>query len=89
MSSLIKDIYMNSLVECIYKARCGENWGKKPLNSLRLLRTSILYEEGMAIYNFIREMKPANTLEIGMACGLSTLFICQAHRDNGGAIIQP
>jgi predicted O-methyltransferase YrrM len=28
-------------------------------------------------------LKPEKTLEIGMAYGLSTLFICQAHHDNG------
>jgi hypothetical protein len=38
----------------------------------------------MHLYDFVRAIKPKKTLEIGMAYGISSLFICQAHRDNGG-----
>ncbi len=45
--------------------------------------TSIPRDDGIAIYNLVRNLKPKKTLEIGMAYGLSTLFICQALFDNG------
>lgn len=45
---------------------------------------SITWETGTLLYNFVRANKPRSTLEVGMAYGISTLFICQAHRDNGG-----
>ena len=32
----------------------------------------------------VRRLRPSRTLEIGMAWGLSTLFLCQALEDNGG-----
>jgi predicted O-methyltransferase YrrM len=46
--------------------------------------SSITFETGALLYDFIRSVKPQKTLEIGMAYGISTLFICQALRDNGG-----
>jgi len=45
--------------------------------------SSITFDAGALLYHFIRAVKPVKTLEIGMAYGMSTLFICQAHRDNG------
>jgi predicted O-methyltransferase YrrM len=45
--------------------------------------SAVTFEAGALLYDFIRAVKPARTLEIGMAYGISTLFICQAHRDNG------
>ncbi|HET9062891.1 MAG TPA: class I SAM-dependent methyltransferase [Candidatus Binatia bacterium] len=45
--------------------------------------SAVSFEAGALLYDFIRAAKPARTLEIGMAYGISTLFICQAHRDNG------
>ncbi|OPZ84657.1 MAG: O-methyltransferase [bacterium ADurb.Bin429] len=45
--------------------------------------TSIPCEEGMALYQLVKTAKPDTTLEIGMAYGVSTLFICQALRENG------
>jgi len=35
------------------------------------------------LYDFVRIVKPAKTLETGMAHGKSTLSICEAHRANG------
>lgn len=46
--------------------------------------TSISRDKGLALYDLIRRTHAINTLEIGMAYGLSTLFMCQAHSDNGG-----
>jgi predicted O-methyltransferase YrrM len=40
-------------------------------------------EQGDYLYSLVRYLRPARTLEIGMANGLSSLFIAQALRDNG------
>ncbi|NEQ45752.1 MAG: class I SAM-dependent methyltransferase [Leptolyngbya sp. SIOISBB] len=45
--------------------------------------SSVTFQAGALLYAFVREMKPAKTIEIGMAYGLSSLFICQALSDNG------
>lgn len=45
--------------------------------------SAVTLESGMLLYDFVRAVKPARTLETGMAYGLSTLFICQALEDNG------
>lgn len=38
----------------------------------------------MILYNLVKKRRPARTLEIGMAYAASTLFICEALRENGG-----
>ena len=45
---------------------------------------SISIDEGAALQRIIREVKPAVTLEIGLARGISAVFICEALRDVGG-----
>jgi predicted O-methyltransferase YrrM len=45
---------------------------------------SIPSTDGMVLYNNIIETKSRKTLETGMAYGMSTLFMCQALKDNGG-----
>jgi len=45
---------------------------------------SISVDEGMALQRIIREKKPRVTLEIGLAYGLATLFICEALQEVGG-----
>jgi predicted O-methyltransferase YrrM len=45
--------------------------------------SAVTRESGTLLYDFVRAVKPASTLETGMAYGLSTLFICQALQDNG------
>jgi predicted O-methyltransferase YrrM len=44
--------------------------------------SSVTFETGALLYDFVRKVRPERTLEIGMAYGISTLFICQALRDN-------
>ena len=43
--------------------------------------TSINEAEGRALYNIVSDASINKTLEIGLAYGVSTLFICQAHYD--------
>jgi hypothetical protein len=45
---------------------------------------SISVDEGMALQRFIREKRPRITLEIGLAYGLATLFMCEALQEVGG-----
>jgi predicted O-methyltransferase YrrM len=71
---------MNPLIEQIYETECvedGEGNTKNPFP------TALRYEQGMALYNLIRREKSESSVEIGMAYGLATLFMCQAHRDSG------
>ncbi len=70
---------MNAIIEEIYRdqqiiAPNGE--------VIRPFPVSIKRNEGDALYHLVRTLKPAATLEVGTAYGLSTLFICQALRDN-------
>jgi len=71
---------MNTLIDQIYKTGYIEDLEG---NRIRMFPTSIPYHEGVMLYNLIRMTKSKKTLEIGMAYGLSTLFMCQAHHDNG------
>jgi len=41
-------------------------------------------EQGLAIQDLIRKIKPRKTLEVGLAYGISTLFICEALKESGG-----
>jgi predicted O-methyltransferase YrrM len=45
--------------------------------------SSMSREGGTLLYDLVRQLRPQRTLETGMAYGVSTLFICQALRDNG------
>lgn len=71
MNSVIKQIYSSGYVE-------DAQGNKLPHGS-----SPVTFETGQMLYDFIRAARPAATLEIGMAYGLSALFICQAHCDNG------
>ncbi|HUO08287.1 MAG TPA: class I SAM-dependent methyltransferase [Phycisphaerae bacterium] len=71
---------MNEVIESIYREK------KFTLPSGRTVEpfpTSIKREEGEALYRVVREKKPERTLEVGMAWGMSSLFICEALRENG------
>jgi len=69
---------MNSIIEEIYKTGRVQDDAGKLINAFP---HSTRYEIGTFLYNLIQEEKLEKTLEIGMAYGLSTLFICQAHHD--------
>ena len=57
----------------------GEDGGRIPIDS------QITEEEGRHIQRVIAAIKPKTTLEVGMAYGVSTLFICEALVGAGGA----
>jgi predicted O-methyltransferase YrrM len=71
----------NELITEIYSTGYVRDIDGKQTNSL--LKSAIPFDQGMALYNWIRHTEARHTLEVGMAYGLSTLFICQAHLDNG------
>ncbi len=70
MNPVIEQIYSSGFVE----DEAGKRYPHKT--------ASISYEAGMALYHYARDAKPQRTIEIGMAYGLSTLFICQALHEN-------
>lgn len=47
------------------------------------ITTGVSQQTGEILSNLIKENESTKTLEIGMAYGLSTLFMCQTHRDVG------
>lgn len=71
---------MNELIEEIYKTRKVED---ELGNQINPFPTSLSYELGVELYSLICNHPITNSLEIGLAYGLSALFICQAHRDKG------
>lgn len=71
---------MNPVIEEIYRTKKTEDTEGREIDAFPI---SIRYDEGMALYDLVRKTGAKRTLEIGMAYGLSTLFICQAHHDNG------
>jgi predicted O-methyltransferase YrrM len=50
--------------------------------STRPMNVYIPREEGDHLYSLVRALRPETTVEVGMANGLSSLFIAQALRDN-------
>lgn len=71
---------MNSLLERIYDTSSVEDAEGNLINPFP---TATPYEIGMVFNELIRKYNLERTLEVGMAYGLSTLFICQAHHDKG------
>jgi len=70
---------MNAVIDAIYReqsflAPTGE--------TIKPFPVAIKRSEGEALYHLVRKIKPAATLEVGTAHGLSAMFICQALRDN-------
>ena len=76
---------MNTLIESIYSQKIVHDAEGQAISAFP---ASILRSEGKAIYDLVRQTNAKRTLEIGLAFGLSTLFICQAHLDNGRATDQ-
>jgi predicted O-methyltransferase YrrM len=71
---------VNPLIERIYQTGCIEDAEGKAIPGLSI---SVPREVGATFYEWIRRENLCRTIEIGMAYGLSTLFICQAHADRG------
>lgn len=71
----------NDIIADIYQTGFVLDREGRPTNEG--MKSPIPHDQGMALYHWIRRTRPARTLEIGLAYGLSALFICQAHEDNG------
>ncbi len=78
--SNFEETCMNQLLEHIYKTSQVEDCEGNFINPFP---TATAYEIGEIFYELIQKEKLERTLEVGMAYGLSTLFICQAHYDQG------
>jgi predicted O-methyltransferase YrrM len=70
---------MNAVIDAIY-----HNQGFQAPDGTHIspFPSAIKRNEGEALYHLVRHLEPAATLEVGTAFGLSTLFFCQALRDN-------
>ncbi len=68
-----------ALIDQIYRRQMLPlpDGNEKPLGG------SIPREEGDYLYSLIRHLRPSLSIEVGMAHGLSTLFIAKGLRDNG------
>jgi predicted O-methyltransferase YrrM len=66
---------MNPVIESIYRSENVIDADGKPIHAFP---TSITAQEGEALYSIVKKSLVTDTLEIGLAYGLSTLFICQA-----------
>jgi predicted O-methyltransferase YrrM len=71
---------VNPVLERLYREgevvhRSGK---RKPINP-----PGIGPEKGEYLFRLVRDLRPARTLEVGFAYGLSTLFIAEALRRNG------
>lgn len=71
---------MNPVIDRIYATRRVEDDEGNILD----IEPGVKYAEGLALYDLIRNRGAGETLEVGMAIGLSALFMCQAHKDGGG-----
>lgn len=71
---------MNSLLKRIYKTGYVKD---SEGNLIDPFPSSVPYETGALLYDLVRRENLEKTLEVGMGYGLSTLFICQAHKDKG------
>jgi predicted O-methyltransferase YrrM len=70
---------MNAIIDAIYRDQRVELPQGGAVNPFPV---AIRRAEGDMLYRLVREVQPEATLEVGTAWGLSTLFICQALRDN-------
>ena len=74
---------MNSLIENIYKTGQVEDAEGHLINPFP---TTTLRKISILLNDIIQKNNLQKTLEIGMAYGLSTSSICQAHHDKGSGI---
>jgi predicted O-methyltransferase YrrM len=71
---------MNHVIESIYASgECVSPEGVR----YPVFPAGIKRNEGEALYGLVRELNACRTLEVGMAWGLSALFLCQGHKDAG------
>ncbi|HVF90096.1 MAG TPA: class I SAM-dependent methyltransferase [Blastocatellia bacterium] len=70
---------MNELLRAIYSTGRVED---KDGNAVECFPTSVPFETGALLYDLVRRHNLSRTIEIGMAYGMSALFICQALKDN-------
>lgn len=70
---------MNAVIESIYETGRVVLADGREVNPFPV---AIKRAEGEMLYRLVREVKPAATLEVGMAWGLSAMFICQGLQDN-------
>jgi predicted O-methyltransferase YrrM len=70
---------MNAVLTQIYQTGLVQDAEGNPIRP----SASVPQEVGRQLYNLIHAENLENSLEIGMAFGVSTLFMCQAHRDKG------
>lgn len=74
---------MNPVIEEIYRTKQCEDIDGNLIDPFEQF-APVPYSDGMILYRMIRETKATQTLEIGLAYGVSTLFMCQGIADNGG-----
>lgn len=72
---------MNSLLSTIYQTQLVHDRDGQSLNPFP---TATPEETGRILAEAVRSSGAERTLEVGMAYGLSTLFLCQVHEDRGG-----
>ena len=71
---------INSVLDNIYTNECIKDEQGNSINVFPVATPRIIAEY---LYDFVKNYNCDQTLEIGMAYGLSTVAICQAHSDKG------
>jgi predicted O-methyltransferase YrrM len=72
---------MNPIIESLYETKHAENVDGE---MMAIEPASILPEDGEMLYSLIRKKQDGRSLEVGLAFGLASLYMCQGHIDNGG-----
>ncbi len=75
---------MHPVIEEIYASRQVLGPDGKPREAFP---ASLGYDDGMALYRVIRDTNAKRALEVGMAYGISSLFILQGLDENGGGAL--
>lgn len=71
---------MNPVIERLYRDR---EVVRRDGERRALFPTALGFNRGQYLFDLVRSRRPACTLEVGFAYGLSTLFIAEALRQNG------
>lgn len=74
------DLVMNPVLMNMYKTGLTEDAAGQQVAAFP---SGVILDTGTILYRLVRDHHYHNTLEIGLACGLSALFICQAHQERG------